>query len=110
MAGFLSPASNFEERFPGIKPLEGAGTSTAGFVGLAAKGPIGSAVPINNFTQFQKHFGDFSSDAMLPFAVNAFFNEGGRRCSVVPTCHYDNTDKPTAVTASRTCKATGDAT
>lgn len=110
MAEYLSPAVYFEELSSGIKPLEGAGTSTAGFVGLAAKGPIGSAVPINNFTEFQKHFGDFSSDAMLPFAVNAFFNEGGRSCYVVRTCHYDNTDKPTAMTASRTCKAIGDAT
>ncbi|MGJ4951498.1 phage tail sheath family protein [Bradyrhizobium sp. HKCCYLS20291] len=109
MAEYLSPAVYFEELSSGIKPLEGAGTSTAGFVGLAARGPIGTAVPINNFTEFQKNFGDFSSDALLPFSVNAFFNEGGGTCYVVRTCHYDNADRPTAISANRVYKAVGDA-
>src|SRR3954447_6326321 len=109
MPEYLSPAVYFEELSSGIKPLEGAGTSTAGFVGLTARGPVGTAVQINNFTEFQKHFGDYSSDALLPFSVNAFFNEGGGTCYVVRTCHYDNGDKPTAVSASGAYKATGDA-
>jgi phage tail sheath protein FI len=110
MAEYLSPAVFFEELSSGLKPLEGAGTSTAGFVGHTTKGPIGTATPINNFSEFQKRFGSFFGDGLLPFAVNAFFNEGGRSCYVVRTCHYDNTDKPTAINASHTYKAVGDAT
>jgi phage tail sheath protein FI len=108
MAEYLSPAVYVEELSSGVKPLEGAGTSTAGFVGHAVKGPIGIATPINNFSEFQTRFGGFSSDALLPFGVKAFFDEGGQSCYVVRTCHYDNTDQPTAVSATRTYKAVGD--
>jgi len=108
MAEYLSPAVYVEELSSGVKPLEGAGTSTAGFVGHAVKGPIGIATPINNFSEFQTRFGGFSSDALLPFGVKAFFDEGGQTCYVVRTCHYDNTDQPTAVSATRTYNAVGD--
>jgi len=109
MAEYLSPAVYVEELSSGVKPLEGVGTSTAGFVGLAVKGAIGVATPINNFGEFQTRFGGFSSDALLPFAVKAFFDEGGRSCYVVRTCHYDNNDQPTAVAANRAYNAVGDA-
>src|SRR5262245_45135912 len=107
MAEYLSPAVYVEELSSGVKPLEGAGTSTAGFVGHAVKGPIGIATPINNFSEFQTRFGGFSSDALLPFGVKAFFDEGGRSCYVVRTCHYDNADQPTAIGANRTYNAIG---
>jgi len=108
MAEYLSPAVYVEELSSGVKPLEGVGTSTAGFVGHAVKGPIGIATPINNFGEFQTRFGGFSSEALLPFGVKAFFDEGGGSCYVVRTCHYDNADQPTAVGASRTYNAVGD--
>ena len=105
MADYLSPAVYVEEVSSGIKPLQGVGTSTAGFVGLTVKGPIGIATPINNFGAFVTQFGSYSSNALLPFAVKAFFDEGGQTCYVVRTCHYDNTGQPTAVAANRTYNA-----
>src|SRR5438034_914202 len=101
MPEYLSPAVYIEELSSGVKPIEGVGTSTAGFVGHSVKGPIGAATPINNFGEFVTHFGGFSSNALLPFAVKAFFDEGGRSCYVVRTCHYA-AGLPTAVVATRT--------
>jgi len=109
MAEYLSPAVYVEELPSGVKPLEGVGTSTAGFVGHAVKGPVGIATPINNFGEFQTKFGGVSSNALLLFAVKAFFDEGGRSCYVVRACHYDNADHPTAVSATRSYNAVGDA-
>jgi phage tail sheath protein FI len=96
MANYLSPAVYIEEKSSGIKPIEGVGTSTAAFIGHAEMGPIGEAVPIKNFSEFQKKFGGYIEDGYLAFAVKAFFNEGGKSCYVVRTCHYIR-NKPTAV-------------
>ena len=45
MAEYLSPGVYVEEFESGSKPMEGVGTSTAGFIGLAARGP-GGGVPL----------------------------------------------------------------
>jgi hypothetical protein len=100
MAEYLSPEVYIEEISSGLKPIQGVGTSTAGFIGIAQKGPIGVAMPITNFAEFVKTFGTFIDGAFLAFAVNAFFAEGGTSCYVVRTCHY-NAGAPTAVAATR---------
>jgi uncharacterized protein len=109
MPEYLSPAVYVEELSSGVKPIQGVGTSTAGFVGHAVKGPIGVATPINNFSEFQKKFGGFFSNGFLAFAVKAFFDEGGSSCYVVRTRHYDNNGNATAIAANRTYNAVGNA-
>ncbi len=102
MAEYLSPEVYIEEIPSGIKPIQGVGTSTAAFVGIAQKGPIGEAVPITNLAQFFKTFGTFIDGAFLAHAVQAFFSEGGTSCYVVRTCHYAGAPKvPTAVAATK---------
>jgi phage tail sheath protein FI len=109
MAEYLSPEVYIEEIPSGLKPIQGVGTSTAAFVGLAQKGPFGVAVPITNFTQFVSTFGTYVDGAFLAFAVNSFFSEGGTSCYVVRTCHYavpaaappGTPKQPTAVAATR---------
>lgn len=107
MAEYLSPEVYIEEIPSGLKPIEGVGTSTAAFVGLAQRGPFGEAVPITSFTQFLKTFGSYIDGAFLAFAVRSFFSEGGTSCYVVRTCHYavpagpPGPKKPTAVAATQ---------
>lgn len=107
MAEYLSPAVYIEEIPSGIKPIEGVGTSTGAFVGHAEKGPIGEAIPINNFSEFQNSFGGYIDDGYLAFAVKAFFDEGGKSCYVVRTCHYTN-NLPDAKASSITFNTTHD--
>ena len=40
MAEYLAPGIYIEEFDSGVKAMEGVGTSTAGFVGLAERGPV----------------------------------------------------------------------
>jgi phage tail sheath protein FI len=107
MAEYLSPEVYIEEIPSGLKPIQGVGTSTAAFVGLAQRGPYGEAVPITSFAQFLKTFGSFIDGAFLAFAVRSFFSEGGTSCYVVRTCHYavpagpPGPKKPTAVAATQ---------
>ncbi|WP_418003797.1 phage tail sheath family protein [Mycobacterium sp. PDNC021] len=64
----------------GIQPLR---TDIAGFVGVATRGPVGNAVPIGSWRQFQSAFGGLHPDARLADAVKGFFDNGGRRAHVV---------------------------
>lgn len=99
MSEYLSPGVYVEEVSSGVKPIEGVGTSTGAFVGIAEKGPIGQAVLITNWAQYVKVFGNFLPDFYLSHAVYQFFKEGGTRCYVSRTCHYDNVTEARTKTA-----------
>lgn len=98
MPQYLAPGVYVEE-IAGPKPIEAVGTATGAFIGVAEKGPIGTAKLITNWTQFVDTYGGFISAGYLAYAVNQFFTEGGTSCYVVRTCHYDYTATPAAHTA-----------
>lgn len=89
MAEYLSPGVYVEEFESGGKPMEGVGTSTAGFIGLAMRGPS-EGVPqlITNFSDFKRIYGGYLSESefgdyrFLAYAVEHFFINGGSRCFV----------------------------
>jgi phage tail sheath protein FI len=89
MAEYLSPGVYVEEFDSGAKPMEGVGTSTAGFIGLAEKGPV-EGVPqlVTNFADFKRIYGGYLSEnefgeyRYLAYAVESFFINGGSRCFV----------------------------
>lgn len=58
-------------------------TDIAAFVGLAARGPLDTPIPVESWRQFQSHFGDLMGSAYLAYAVRGFFDNGGRRAWVV---------------------------
>jgi len=79
---YLRPGVFVEEVPAGVFPLEGVGTTTAAFIGIADKGALNEPKLITNWTQFQKHFGSYRRDSFLAYAVNGFFLNKGRRCYV----------------------------
>lgn len=89
MAEYLSPGVYVEEFDSGSKPMEGVSTSTAGFVGLAERGPT-AGVPqlVTNFADFKRTYGGYLSEnefgeyRFLAYAVEQFFLNGGSRCFV----------------------------
>lgn len=89
MAEYLSPGVYVEEFESGGKPMEGVGTSTAGFIGLAERGPT-QGIPqlITNFADFKRNYGGYLSEnefgeyRFLAYAVEHFFINGGSRCFV----------------------------
>lgn len=96
MAEYLSPGVYVEEFESGAKPMEGVGTSTAGFAGLAQRGPV-EGVPqlITNFSDFRRTYGDYLSQnefgdyRFLAYAVESFFTNGGSRCFVARVAPSD---------------------
>jgi hypothetical protein len=105
MPDYRSPGVFVEEVPSSTSPIQGAGTSTAGFIGLyglpatltlpfteASKlAADGQVVLCTNFTEFTNHFGGFATPksfddedrhSHLVHAVYGFFNNGGTRCFV----------------------------
>lgn len=89
MAEYLSPGVYIEEYDSSPRAIEGVGTSTAGFIGMTAKGPsIGAPSLVTSFADFQRQFGGYLSEythgefRYLPNAVEQFFVNGGTRCYV----------------------------
>src|SRR3954447_21700907 len=91
MPTYLTPGVYVEEVPAQAKPIEGVGTSTAAFIGLAPGGPVNAPMRISNWTQFARIFADvnepdngpFMAGAYLAHAVYGFFQNGGGLCWVV---------------------------
>ena len=90
MAEYLSPGVYVEEFDSGPAPMQGVSTSTAGFIGLAEKGPVsGSPVFVSSASDFTRKFGgylqksEFGEYRYLAHAINHFFANGGARAFVM---------------------------
>lgn len=96
MPEYLSPGVYVEEYESGAVPMEGVGTSTAGFIGLAEKGEVvGKPRLVTSFSDYVRIFGGYLSEAKfgdkryLPCAVEHFFINGGSRAFVMRVCPSD---------------------
>ncbi len=104
MAEYLSPGVYVEEYDSGATPMQGVSTSTAGFVGLAERGPvIGQPQLVTSFSDYKRIYGGYLSDAayganrFLPYAVEQFFANGGARAYIMRAVPGDA--KSAAITA-----------
>jgi len=89
MASYLSPGVYVEEYDNSPRAIEGVGTSTAGFIGLAEKGPsIGAPELITNYNDFLRLYGgplsefEYGEYRYLAPSVEQFFANGGGMCYV----------------------------
>lgn len=85
-----------EEYESGTKPMEGVGTSTAGFIGAAERGPVGGAPGlVTDFAEFRRIYGGYlSADEygdyrFLAYAVKHFFINGGTRAFIARVAPKD---------------------
>jgi uncharacterized protein len=83
MPEYLSPGVYVEEIELGPRPIEGVGTSTAGFLGATLRGPEEVRL-VTGFEEFKRLYGGYMQvdESNLPFAVDGFFKNGGQRCFI----------------------------
>lgn len=82
MPEYLSPGVYVEEISTGPKPIEGVSTSTAGFLGPTERGPEPPRL-ITSWLDFQRWYGGYvPQKSYLSYAVQGFFDNGGRRCYI----------------------------
>lgn len=111
MAEYLTPGVYAEGCCSGVTTRDGVGTSTAGFVGLAVRGPVvGCPVLLTSFADYMRRFGGYLSEQeyggyrFLPNSVEQFFANGGSTCYVMRVAPENgavarSADGPMVVTA-----------
>lgn len=81
MPEYLAPGVYIEETEIGGKPIEGVSTTTAGFLGQTERGPTRPRL-VTSFEEYKRLFGGFVGFSYLPYAVNGFFRNSGKRCFI----------------------------
>ena len=99
MPNYLSPGVYVEEVSSGSKPIEGAGTAVAAFVGFAEKGPTNAPTLVTNWTQYTQTFGEFIEGSFLAHSVYGYFLNGGGAAYVVRIGANDTSPQSTGARA-----------
>jgi len=58
-------------------------TATTGFVGRALRGPVNRPVRVRDYAEYQQVFGGLWQPSMLSYAVEQYFDNGGREAVIV---------------------------
>jgi hypothetical protein len=77
-----APGVRFETADP-PRSLPELRSDVAGFAGFAERGPLHTPVRVESWHQYESVFGGFGAGGYLPYAVHAFFENGGRTAWVV---------------------------
>jgi hypothetical protein len=64
-------------------PIARLPSAVTAFIGRALKGPVDTAVPLASFSEFQRVFGGLWQPAPLGYALEQYFDNGGRQALVV---------------------------
>src|SRR5262245_36412598 len=89
MLAYLTPGVYFERADAVVPAVTALRTDITGFVGIAVRGALHRAVPVQSWRQFQATFGTFFGSGYLAYSVKAFFENGGRKCYVVRVADSD---------------------
>lgn len=89
MFAYRTPGVYFEWLDKHVPPLKPLRTDIAGFVGIAADGPLHTPVRLGSMTQFISIFGGHIAQGFLAYAVEGFFANGGQTCWVVRVADPD---------------------
>jgi phage tail sheath protein FI len=65
-----------------LRVIARAATNIAAFIGRALKGPVNEPVPVRSFADYMRVFGGLWQPSTLSYAVEQFFENGGR-CAVI---------------------------
>jgi phage tail sheath protein FI len=82
MPEYLYPGVYIEEVERGPRPIEGVPTSTAAIIGETERGSITPRL-VTSYKEYIRWYGSvFSSSKYVPYAVNGFFENGGKRAYI----------------------------
>ena len=114
MPEYLAPGVFVEEVDTGLKPIEGVSTSTAGMIGVTERGPVDVPILITSLGEFTRWFGErlpddeFGDMCYLPYAVEGFFTNGGKRLYVTRVLDADGAVRATFQLFDRGTAASAD--
>ena len=97
------------ERLAGIQVHEEAGsgqsitespTAVTAFVGRCLRGPVHRPVTLGSFADYQRIFGGLWQPSMLSYAIEQFFENGGRSAIVVKAARLERKKSPSSMKLS----------
>jgi hypothetical protein len=65
------------------QPIARASAQSTAFIGRALRGPVNRPVAVHSFADYQQVFGGLWQPSPLSYAVEHFFEQGGRRAIIV---------------------------
>jgi uncharacterized protein len=80
---YTYPGVYIEELPSGQNTITGVSTSIAAFIGWTDQGPVGEAVMVESWTEYESLFGGLISGNYLGYAVYQFFLNGGSQAYIV---------------------------
>ena len=83
MADSLSAGAQLAQQRRDSHAIERGPTAVAAFIGRTLKGPVSQPVAVRSFAEFQQHFGGLWQPSTLAYAVEQFFENGGREARIV---------------------------
>ena len=83
MAETTYPGVYIEEKAGAPAPIQGVASSVLGLVGWTEKGPVNDPVLVTGFKEFERKFGGFTADGLVPTTLHAFFKNGGQQARIV---------------------------
>jgi hypothetical protein len=66
-----------------LPPIARLGTTLTAFVGRTLKGPVATPTRVRDFGEFQQLFGGLWQPSMLSYAIEQYFENGGREAIIV---------------------------
>ncbi len=84
-----------------------AATAVTAFVGRALKGPVNQPIRIHGFDEYQRVFGGLWQPSMMSYAVEQYFENGGREAIVVRVCNGGNPPSITLAAGSGALRLVG---
>ncbi len=96
MPVYYTPGVYFEKIDAAKRKIPAIRTEIPGFVGIAEKGPLNTALKLESWKQYQSVFGGFIPQGYLSYAVYGFFENGGNTCYVVRISDIDSAKKAEA--------------
>jgi len=83
VASSRASGARLAEQSRDLEAIHGVATGIAAFVGRTLKGPVARPVTVRSFSEFQQHFGGLWQPSTLSYAVEQFFENGGREARIV---------------------------
>jgi hypothetical protein len=77
------PGVYIEERAGAPATIQGTASSVLALVGWTEKGPVNDPVLVSGFKEFERKFGGFTQDGLVPTMLHAFFKNGGQYARIV---------------------------
>ncbi len=99
VADSLSAGAELEKQSRDCHAIERVATGVTAFIGRTLRGPVDQPLTVSSFGEFQQQFGGLWQPSTLSYALEQFFENGGREARIVRV--VNGAGPPTVTPAGR---------